>query len=91
MEALITHCPEWLLALALLLPGSSTALVHSWYPIPCCIDKDCRPSVEESGETVTESAEGWKLWNGRTIAQGIAKLSRMDLRYGRLASLPWDG
>ena len=31
--------------------------------------------VEESGETVTEPTEGWKLWDGRTIARGIAKLS----------------
>jgi hypothetical protein len=31
--------------------------------------------VEESGETVIESAEGWKLWDGRMIARGIAKLS----------------
>jgi hypothetical protein len=31
--------------------------------------------LEESGETVRESAEGWTLWDGRTIARGIAKLS----------------
>ena len=66
---------RWLLALALLGLCPSAALAHDWYPVPCCSDKDCRPLVEESGETVMESAEGWTLWDGRTIARGIAKLS----------------
>jgi hypothetical protein len=53
----------------------SVALAHDWYPVSCCSDKDCRALIEESGETVRESAEGWTLWDGRTIARGIAKLS----------------
>ena len=62
-------------ALALLVLGSSPTLAHSWYPVSCCSDKDCRPLVEEEGETVTESGDGWRLWDGRTVARGIAKLS----------------
>ncbi len=66
---------EWSTALALLVLGSSPILAHSWYPVSCCSDKDCRALIEESGETVTESKDGWTLWDGRTIARGIAKLS----------------
>jgi hypothetical protein len=66
---------RWLRALALLGLCPSVALAHDWYPVSCCSDKDCRALIEESGETVRESAEGWTLWDGRTIARGIAKLS----------------
>ena len=66
---------RWFRALALLGLCPSVALAHDWYPVSCCSDKDCRPLIEESGETVRESAEGWTLWDGRTIARGIAKLS----------------
>ena len=66
---------RWFRALALLGLCPSVALAHDWYPVSCCSDKDCRPLIEESGETVRESAEGWTLWDGRTIAGGIAKLS----------------
>jgi hypothetical protein len=66
---------RWFRALALLGLCPSVALAHDWYPVSCCSDKDCRALIEESGETVRESAEGWTLWDGRTIARGIAKLS----------------
>ncbi len=66
---------RWFRALALLGLCPSVALAHDWYPVSCCSDKDCRPLIEESGETVRESAEGWTLWDGRTIARGIAQLS----------------
>ena len=63
------------LALALLTVASFSALAHDWYPISCCSDKDCHALVEGNGETVTETVEGWKLWDGRIIARDIAKLS----------------
>jgi hypothetical protein len=66
---------KWLLAPAFVVFGFSSALAHDWYPISCCSDKDCHPLIEESGQTVTESAEGWKLWDGRIIARSLAKLS----------------
>jgi len=31
--------------------------------------------IEENGETVSERAEGWKLWDGRTIERGTVKIS----------------
>jgi hypothetical protein len=71
----MTRRLEWSTALALLVLGSSAALAHSWYPASCCSDKDCHPLVEERGETVTESAKGWKLWDGRIVARGLAKPS----------------
>ena len=66
---------RWFRALALLGLCPSVALAHDWYPVSCCSDKDCRALIEESGETVRESAEGWTFWDGRTIARSIAKLS----------------
>jgi hypothetical protein len=71
----MARCLKWLAAFAVLVLGASAVLAHSWYPVACCSDQDCRPLVEESGETVTESVEGWTLWDGRTIARGAAKLS----------------
>jgi hypothetical protein len=71
----MARCLDWSTALALLVLGSSPALAHSWYPASCCSDKDCRPLVEEKGETVTESEDGWTLWDGRIIARGIVQLS----------------
>jgi hypothetical protein len=63
------------IALPLLVLASSSALAHSWYPVSCCSEQDCRPLDEEKGETATESKDGWRLWDGRIIARGIAKLS----------------
>jgi hypothetical protein len=48
---------RWFRALALLGLCPSVALAHDWYPVSCCSDKDCRALLEESGETVRESAE----------------------------------
>lgn len=63
------------LALAVLVVGSPSALTHDWYPSACCSDRDCHALVEDEGETVTETAQGWKLWDGRLIARGLAQLS----------------
>jgi hypothetical protein len=65
----------WSTALAVLVLGSSPVLAHSWYPVSCCSEQDCRPLAEDNGETVTEFEHGWRLWDGRIIARGIAKLS----------------
>jgi hypothetical protein len=65
----------WSTALAVLVLGSSSVLAHSWYPVSCCSEQDCRPLAEDIGETVTEFEDGWRLWDGRMIARGIAKLS----------------
>ncbi|NIX78262.1 hypothetical protein [Microvirga terricola] len=51
------------------------AMAHSWYPIECCSDRDCRELAEDQGETVDETPNGWQLWDGRIIARGIAKPS----------------
>jgi hypothetical protein len=75
MEDAMDHTFRWLLTATLLASGISAAPAHEWYPISCCSDKDCHALKEESGETVTESADGWRLWDGRVIARGIAKLS----------------
>jgi hypothetical protein len=69
------RCLGWSLASISLVLGSSIALAHSWYPTSCCSDRDCRALIEEDGETVTEFAQGWKLWDGRTIARRTVKLS----------------
>ena len=63
------------LVLVSLVFASSIALAHSWYPTSCCSDRDCRALIEEDGETVTEFAQGWQLWDGRTIARRLVKLS----------------
>jgi hypothetical protein len=55
--------------------AASAAAAHSWYPAWCCSDKDCRPLVEEKGETVLEEQDGWHLWDGRLISRGSAKTS----------------
>jgi hypothetical protein len=71
----MTRRLQWPTAWALLIIETSTACAHSWYPATCCSNRDCRPLVEEMGETVTESENGWILWDGRIIARGIARLS----------------
>jgi hypothetical protein len=71
----MAHSFRWLLATTLATLSSSSTFAHDWYPISCCSDKDCHALNEESGQTVTESADGWKLWDGRMIARGLAKLS----------------
>ena len=54
---------------------ASPALAHDWYPVSCCSDRDCHALVEANGETVTESAQGWTLWDGRVIGRSKARLS----------------
>jgi hypothetical protein len=54
---------------------ASPSLAHEWYPVSCCSDRDCHPLVEANGETVTESADGWRLWDGRIIARNRARPS----------------
>lgn len=71
----MTHPLNWLLASAFLVVGSLAASAHDWYPYACCSDRDCRALIEENGETVTEIAPGWKLWDGRIIERSAAKLS----------------
>ena len=56
------------------------ALAHSWYPVWCCNDHDCRELIEARGETVTETAEGWRLWDGRLVKRGVAKMS-LDAKF----------
>jgi hypothetical protein len=51
--------------------GQGTRLV----PVSCCGEKDCRALVEADGETVLETADGWRLWDGRLVKRGMAKLS----------------
>jgi hypothetical protein len=65
----------WPLAVIPMILSSSAPLAHSWYPVSCCSERDCRALIEEIGETVTEFAGGWKLWDGRTIARRTVKLS----------------
>ena len=55
--------------------GSAPSLAHDWYPALCCSDRDCHPLAEANGETVTETADGWRLWDGRIIKRGAAKWS----------------
>ncbi len=62
------------LAFALLV-GANPAKAHDWYPLSCCSEQDCRPLAEAKGETVTEGADGWHLWDGRIVARRTAKIS----------------
>ncbi len=50
--------------------GSASAKAHDWYPLSCCSEKDCRALVEADGETVLETADGWRLWDGRLVKRG---------------------
>jgi hypothetical protein len=63
-----------IMAMAASLLGAQ-AMAHSWYPAWCCSDHDCRELIEARGETVTETAEGWRLWDGRLIRRRHAKPS----------------
>ncbi len=62
-----------LVAMACALPAP--AFAHDWYPAWCCDEHDCRELMEVRGETVTETAEGWRLWDGRLVARRYAKPS----------------
>ena len=54
---------------------SAPALAHSWYPTWCCDDHDSRELIEARGETVTETEDGWRLWDGRLVGRDYAKMS----------------
>lgn len=64
-----------LVSTVILFLNGSQAMAHSWYPFECCSDRDCRELAEEKGETVSETPDGWQLWDGRIIARGIARPS----------------
>jgi hypothetical protein len=66
-------CRSWIAVAAVLF--AAPALAHSWYPAWCCNDHDCRELTEAKGETVTETAEGWRLWDGRLVGRDYAKMS----------------
>jgi hypothetical protein len=53
----------------------TSAVAHDWYPLACCSQQDCRELEEAQGETVSEMADGWHLWDGRVVDRGSAKLS----------------
>lgn len=55
--------------------AASQALAHSWYPPWCCDDHDCRELVLARGETVVETAEGYRLWDGRVVGYEYVKPS----------------
>jgi hypothetical protein len=62
------------IAAAALLVGTQ-ALAHSWYPAWCCNDHDCRELVATKGETVIETEDGYRLWDGRVVGREYAKPS----------------
>jgi hypothetical protein len=64
-----------ILSIVTTLASTSQPLAHDWYPAWCCSDKDCRELVEANGETVLETPDGWKLWDGRVIPRKSAKPS----------------
>jgi hypothetical protein len=55
--------------------GIAPASAHDWYPAWCCSDRDCRSLAEEKGETVVETADGWRLWDGRLVGRDDVKPS----------------
>ncbi len=69
-----THRRISAVAAAAILAGSQ-ALAHSWYPAWCCSDHDCRELGGVRGETVTETEDGYRLWDGRLIRRENAKPS----------------
>jgi hypothetical protein len=46
---------------------TTRAAAHSWYPLECCSEYDCRPLDEDRGEFAIEQHDSWKLWDGRVI------------------------
>lgn len=74
-ELNMTSSVTWSLAFSAWLIAPTVALAHDWYPLSCCSERDCHPLFEESGETVTETPEGWQLWDGRRVERNLVKLS----------------
>ena len=60
--------------------AGAPAWAHSWYPAWCCSDHDCRELLAARGEIVTETAEGFRLWDGRFVGREHAKPSP-DIRF----------
>jgi hypothetical protein len=69
------HRRIWICVAAATLLAGSQALAHSWYPLWCCNDHDCRELIPARGETVVETGEGYRLWDGRVIEREYAKPS----------------
>lgn len=63
------------LSIATTLASAPKTLAHDWYPAWCCSDRDCRELVEDKGETVLETPDGWKLWDGRVVPRKVGKPS----------------
>jgi hypothetical protein len=68
------HRRIWTIVAAAAFAGSQ-ALAHSWYPAWCCSDHDCRELLAAKGETVTETEDGYRLWDGRLVGRDNAKPS----------------
>lgn len=69
------HRRSWTVVFAAAFLAGPQALAHSWYPAWCCSDRDCRELVPAQGETVTETKDGYLLWDGRLISRDNAKPS----------------
>lgn len=63
------------IAVTAALVAGSEALAHSWYPAWCCDNQDCRELFAAKGETVQETAEGYRLWDGRFVDREYTKAS----------------
>ncbi len=63
------------LALLIVLLYTTCATAHSWYPVACCSEQDCRSLDEDRGEFAVEQHDSWKLWDGRVILKASTKSS----------------
>lgn len=63
-----------LILLALIVP----ALGHSWYPDPCCSDRDCAPM---DPKRVQVTPEGYRIDGGRDIVPFSKALWSPDEHY----------
>jgi hypothetical protein len=70
----------WIIVAASVWIAGMPAWAHSWYPAWCCSDHDCRELLAARGEIVTETSEGFRLWDGRFIGREHAKPSP-DIRF----------
>ncbi len=63
------------LVLVIVLLYTTCAAAHSWYPVACCSEQDCRSLDEDRGEFAVEQHDSWKLWDGRIILKASTKNS----------------
>jgi hypothetical protein len=70
----------WIIVAVAAWVAGTPVWAHSWYPAWCCSDHDCRELLAARGEVVTETAEGFRLWDGRFIGRKHAKPSP-DIRF----------